>query len=324
MTRPPSTRLSVVVPTHDTRELTIACVDSVVRCGAPPRDVVVVDDGSRDGTAAALAARHPGLTLLRNPRALGFTRAVNQGAAAAGGDVILLLNSDTEMPQDGLRLLAEAFSQRPRLGIAGAVLVYPDGRPQWNGGAAPTLAWMLALGSGLPRLLGRLRAYRATRPVVRVGPVDWVTGAALAVRRRVWQEVGPFDERFRFYGQDLDLCLRAGRAGWEVAVLPELRVVHHHGSTIRRRSATRQLHDNPELLWTDLLRWWEKERGSGSRRRAAAALVAGAALRLAARGLAGALLRGERRRRWREVTAVYRRSTAAVLAGGRGLDSPPE
>ncbi|HEX2164914.1 MAG TPA: glycosyltransferase family 2 protein, partial [Thermoanaerobaculia bacterium] len=278
--------LAVIVPTHDTRELTLRAVDCALAAGAAPGRVVVVDDGSHDGTAAALAARFPGVRVLRNEAAEGFTRAANRGAAASDGDPVLLLNSDTEVAPDGLARLAAAFAARPRLGIAGGHLVYPDGRPQWNGGRAPTLAWMAALGSGLPRLLGRLRPYRALHPAARAGNVDWVSGAALAVRRRAWEEVGPFDERFRLYGQDLDLGVRARRAGWEVAVLPEVRVVHHHGATVRRQPEAGRLEENPELLWTDLLRWWEKERGAAARRRAARALLAGAALRLAGRSLA--------------------------------------
>lgn len=304
--------LSIVIPTHDTRELTLRCLDSVLLAGAEPGRIVVVDDGGSDGTAEAVAARSPAVSVLRNDTAQGFTRAANRGVSASDGDLVLLLNSDTEIGEEGLRRLVAAFSRRGDLGVGGAVLVYPDGRPQWNGGAAPTVPWMLALGSGLPRLLGRLRRYRSAHPAGRVGSVEWVTGAALALRRAVWEEVGPFDPRFRFYAQDLDLCVRAGRAGWAVAVLEDVRVVHHHGATIRRQATGGQLDENPELLWTDLLRWWEKERGPGAKRLAASALLAGGLGRLAARAVAGALLRGRRREDWRQVTVAYRRAAAAV------------
>lgn len=316
--------LSVVIPTHDTRELTLRCLDSVLRAGAEPGRIVVVDDGSRDGTAEALVARSAAVRVLRNSTAQGFTRAANRGVAASDGDLVLLLNSDTEIGEEGLRRLVAAFLRRSDLGIGGALLVYPDGRPQWNGGAAPTLAWMLALGSGLPRLLGRVRRYRALRPAGRVGSVEWVTGAALAVRRAVWEEVGPFDPRFRFYSQDLDLCVRAGRAGWAVAVLEDFRVVHHHGATIRRRATGGQLDENPELLWVDLLRWWEKEKGPGACRLAATALLASSVCRLAARSLVGLSLRGRRKEDWRQVSAAYRRAAAAVWSSAiRTPRSPP-
>lgn len=314
--------VSIVIPTHDTRELTLRCLASLLQAGAAPARIVVVDDGSSDGTAEALAARFPAVCILRNSTAQGFTRAANRGISASDGDLILLLNSDTEVGEEGLRGLAGAFTRRSDLGIGGAVLVYPDGRPQWNGGPAPTLPWLLALGSGLPRLLGRVRRYRALRPAGRVGSVDWVTGAALALRRAVWDEVGPFDTRFRFYSQDLDLCVRAGRAGWAVVVLEDFRVVHHHGATIRRQSAGGQLAESPELLWADLLRWWEKDRGRRASRIAAAALLLGGFCRLSVRALIGIHLRGRRRADWRRVSAAYRRAAAAVWRSAVGADRP--
>ncbi|HBL26094.1 MAG TPA: glycosyltransferase, partial [Acidobacteria bacterium] len=91
------TALSVVIPTHGTRDLTLRCVESLACEGTADLDLVVVDDGSRDGTAAALAAAHPQVRVLRNDPALGFTRAANRGMAAATADLLLLLNSDTEV-----------------------------------------------------------------------------------------------------------------------------------------------------------------------------------------------------------------------------------
>jgi len=82
--------------------------------------------------------------------------------------------------------------------------------------------------------------------------VDWVSGAAMAVRREVWDAAGPLDERFRFYCQDIELCLRARKAGWRVAVVENARVVHAIGGTVAGNEALR--HD-PERLWPDLLEW---------------------------------------------------------------------
>src|SRR5215213_1669014 len=94
-------RLSVVVPTHDTRDLTLRCIETLEAEGADNLEIVVVDDGSTDGTAEALAAAHPRVHVLRNVPAAGFTRAANRGMAEAHGDVLLLLNSDTEVEPGG-------------------------------------------------------------------------------------------------------------------------------------------------------------------------------------------------------------------------------
>ncbi|HEX3529717.1 MAG TPA: glycosyltransferase family 2 protein [Thermoanaerobaculia bacterium] len=310
--------LSVVIPAHNTRELTLRCVASLAAAGVPDLQVVVVDDGGTDGTAEALEIAGPHLEILRLSPAAGFTCAANQGLMRARGDVLLLLNSDTEVEPGAFVPLLAAFARNPRLGAAGAVLHYPDGSPQWSGGRAPGLLWLFALASGLPALLARLPRWRRVKPVgAPPGAVEWVTGAALALRRSAWEAVGPMDEGFRFYAQDLDLCLRLRQAGWTVELVPEFRVLHHHGATIGRASggSGRQ---NPELLWTDLLRWAGKHRGVAWARRVARALCAGAALRLLGRGLATPLVAAERRAGWREESGAFRRAAAAVKLANPG------
>lgn len=304
-------KLSIVIPTHGTRELTLRCLDSLARSHVEGVEIIVVDDASRDGTAEAAAERHPEVVVLRNEAAAGFTRSANSGMARARGELLLLLNSDTEMEPEGLVRLIDLFAAEPRLGVAGAALHYPDGSPQWSGGREPTLAWFFALASGLPGLLARLPFYRRAKPLAPSGPqrVDWVTGAALGVRREVWEAVGPLDEGFRFYAQDLDFCLRARRAGWEIEVRPEVRVLHHHGATIGRAPGARR-RQNPELLWSDLLRWARKHRGGRWAARAAAALRWGGALRLAWDRLALSFLPAPERAVRREEN----RALAAALA----------
>lgn len=275
--------LSVVIPSHDTRELTLRCLESLNRSDL---EILLIDDGSRDGTAEAVAARFPSVQVLRNESAAGFTRAANRGLQAAQGDVLLLLNSDTEV--EGLDPLLGRFAAEPRLGVIGAALHYPDGSPQWSGGDEPSLLWLFGLASGIPPLLARLPLYRRAKPLTpESGPrrAGWVTGAALAIRREAWAAAGPLDERFQLYAQDLDLCLRVRQAGWEVEIAPEFRVLHHHGATIGAQGSAlgRQ---NVELLWTDLLRWARKHKGEKWAANAGRALRWGAILRLAGRMLA--------------------------------------
>lgn len=302
-------RLSVVIPTHNTRELTLRCVATLEAEGTPV-EIVVVDDGGSDGTAEALAAHE--VEVLRQSPAGGFTRSANLGLARARGEILLLLNSDTEVAPGAFAALSAAFDRDPRLGVAGAVLHYPDGSPQWSGGRAPSLLWLFGLTSGLPRLLARLPRYRRVKPVgAAPGDVDWVTGAALAMRRSVWEQVGPLDEGFRFYAQDLDVCLRAGAAGWKVALLPEFRVMHHHGATIGR-DPNSWGQQNAELLWADLLHWAGKCRGGGWSRSAALVMRAGAALRLLGRAVAGPFVPPAGRPGWRAESEALRRAADAL------------
>lgn len=305
---PPS--LSIVIPTHDTRELTLRCLESLQ---ASTLEVILVDDASRDGTAEAVAERYPEVVVLRNEEPTRFTRSANRGLARATGDLLLLLNSDTEVEPGGLARLVEVFAQEPELGIAGALLHYPDGSPQWSGGREPSPLWFLALTSGLPALLGKLPAYRRSRPLAPERPleVDWVTGAAMAFRRTVWEAAGPLDEGFHFYAQDLDFCLRARRAGWKIEVRPEVRVLHHHGATIGRAPGARR-RQHPELLWGDLLRWARKHHGPGWAGRAETALRAGVRLRRTGHWMAWPFVSAEERQEWREEDAAAREALAIL------------
>jgi hypothetical protein len=292
-------RLSVVIPTHDTREITLRCLAALEPWAADGAEIVLVDDGSRDGTADAVRDRHPGVALLRSEHARGFTVSANEGLARARGELLLLLNSDTEVDASTLPRLFAAFDADPRLGAAGAVLTNPDGSPQWSGGREPTLLWLFLLTSGLGRLLGRLPGYRRLRPLDAEArrDVDWVTGAALAIRRTAWRAVGPLDTRYRFYGQDLDFCVTLRRAGWRVAIAPGFRVMHLGGATIGQRpGASGGAH--PGLLWADLLTWADKARGPRWARTARACMLLGCRLRLAGRSLARPLVPPQARTPW--------------------------
>lgn len=313
-------RWSVVVPTHDTRSLTLACLESLQAAGSSEAEIIVVDDASRDGTGEAVRELYPTARILRNERAESFTRSANRGLGAAGGDVILLLNSDTEVSSGAWEALSSAFGGAGRLGIVGAALRYPDGTPQWSGGRFPSLLWLFLLGTGVVPLLVRLPGARSVRPVSAAGggPVDWVTGAAMAFRREVWREVGPFDEGFRFYGQDLDFCARARKAGWEVAVDPGFRVIHHQGATIGRQTGAKG-RQSLELLWRDLVRWSWKHRGPDWAKRAAMALRTGGRVRLAGCTLSGLFQVGERREARRRDSLAYRRALAGVSEEIRAL-----
>lgn len=297
----------MVIPSHDTRELTLRCLGSIDQAIGSGAEIVLVDDGSRDHTAEAVRERFPAVRVLRHDAPQGFTASANDGLRGASGDVLLLLNSDTEV-DDTLPRLVEAFADDPRLGIASPLLRNPDGSPQWSGGAAPTLAWLFLLASGLPTALAAVPGYRRLRPVRSDagGRLDWVTGAAMAIRRQTWDEAGPLDPRFRFYAQDLDFCLRAKDAGWHVRLVAEAQVIHVGGATIGRRPGAARIGSHPGLLWTDLLLWAEKRHGRQWARAAARRLAIGARVRLIARAIVRLMLSPRRRAAWSRDTDVFR------------------
>jgi hypothetical protein len=311
--------LAVVVPTRDTREMTLRCLQALHRDRGSLREVTLVDDGSSDGTAAAASARFPDLRVLRLERSRGFAAAANAGVDAVEAEVVWLLNSDTEVLPGAATALLAAFAADEGLGIAGPVLCTPGGEPAWSGGREPGPLWLFALASGLGELRAALRARRGRRPRVPASrEVDWVTGAALAIRGVAWREVGPLDEGFAFYGQDVDLCLRARDRGWRVRLVAEARVVHLEGGTIGRQEGAVAGRRHPALLWADLARCVEKRSGRSAGARARGALYAGALLRLAARRLATPLVPASRGAAYARDTRAYADALARLVRRDQG------
>ena len=286
----------MVIPTFNTASMTLRCCRAVLASMPEASEVIVADDGSSDGTAELLAREVPSVRVVRLESNRGFAPAANLGIGVAQGRIILLLNSDAMVPDGALRNLVAAFDD-PLLGVAGARLVNEDASPQWSGGRAPTLPWMIGVVSGAGRFAGLFRRKAEHRHSC-LCEVDWVSGAAMAFRPEVWKTAGPLEERFRFYCQDIEFCLRARKDGWRVAIVENALVVHAIGGTVAGDDALR--HD-PARLWPDLLDWGAAYYGRRWSLAARIVLVTVAWARVA----------------W---SAVFRRKqTAALIRGARSL-----
>lgn len=305
--------LSVVVPTRDTRTLTLRCLTKLVPQLPPDAEVIVVDDDSRDDTVAVLAATHSSARVVRLAPSRGFTVAANAGLAVATGELLWLLNSDTEVQPGAVAALRAAFGRNARLGAAGPLLVSPDGSPQWSGGRVPDGRWLFALASGSAALAARVPGYRRRRPVSGHDgrPVEWIPGTALVVRAAAWRAVGALDETLALYAQDLDYGIRLRAAGWDVGLVPAARVVHVGGATVGRVRDATSAGQDVAALWTDLVRVIAKHGGPAAGATAARTLAAGGVLRVATRR-AFRPFAGAGRADWDRDTAVYERAVAAV------------
>ena len=219
--------LSIVILTWNSRQLLADCLAAVPAATAGiATEVIVVDNGSRDDTAALLA-KHPELVVIRNAENRGVAPGRNQGLRRARGELVAVLDVDTVPAPRAFTTLVEALRATPRAGVVAPKMVGPDGSLQYSCRRFPTLLDKLA--RRLPERWGRsladdveLRGWDHAS----VREVDYVIGACQVIRAAALAEVGLLDERI-FYGpEDVDLCLRMRRAGWSVVYVPAAVVMH--------------------------------------------------------------------------------------------------
>jgi len=210
--------VSVVIVQHNHADLTAAAVASLHQTHGEGVDVIVVDNGSND--AGMTDGRLGPCTVLRSGENRGFGAANNAGARAARGDTLLFLNNDTIVRDPILPRIEEYFAATPVCGVAGLQILNPDGSPQNSTGADPRI-WSIWQTS-------RKGYFHAPRATVRR---DWVSGAALAVRRDVFEKAGGFDESYFMYYEDVDLCARIRRLGHEIHLIDAGRIVHLKGGS---------------------------------------------------------------------------------------------
>jgi hypothetical protein len=224
-------QVSVVIVSYQVRDLLRACLRSVEAQVEVEVDTWVVDNASTDGSADMVAREFPGARLIRNADNQGFARANNQALAQATGDVLLLLNPDTELPPRALAELVRAFERHSNAGAVGLALRNADGTPQRSCHAFPSLLNMALEALGLHRMALRLgigTPFQAPVPRGGEGPADWVSGACLALSREAYAEVGGLDEESFMYGEEMDWSWRARRSGF-VTVFSTVASVLHHG-----------------------------------------------------------------------------------------------
>jgi N-acetylglucosaminyl-diphospho-decaprenol L-rhamnosyltransferase len=182
--------------------------------------------------------------LVENDRPLGFGANVNRGVAATTGEFVVIANPDTVPEHKTVRILGEFAAARPRCGIVGPELRYPDGRWQPSRRRFPTVSGTLVRRTPLrylARPFERQRDhYQLDNRLCEPAEVDWMLAAFLLLRRAMLQELGGFDERFRLYGEDIELCYRAAKAGWERWYVPQAVVTHRYAAEIDRKLLTRR------------------------------------------------------------------------------------
>jgi GT2 family glycosyltransferase len=183
----------------------------------------------------------PGTAALENEQPLGYAANLNLGVARTSGEAVLAANPDAVPDPGAVAALRDFMRDRPRCGVAGPRMVYPDGRPQPSRRRFPTITGTIVRRTPLRKLVPQRRHYHLdeSQPTAPV-ECDWMLGGFLLLRRSMLQELDGFDEGFRLYGEDIDLQYRAMRAGWERWYVPAAVVTHAHQAVTDRRLLTRR------------------------------------------------------------------------------------
>ena len=226
----PSVSLSVIVVNWNTVDLLRDCLRSLYDDReAECWQVIVVDNGSEDGSGAMVRREFPQVELIENEANAGFVGGNNRGLQVAGGKFLLLLNPDTVVEPGALLTLVRFMDGELQAGAAGPMLLNRDGTLQLSCGRPPTFWSECTNKLLLHKLLPFFKLGRWKHDEIR--EVGWVTGAALLVRREVLEEVGPLDEHLFMFYEDLDLCMRIRAAGWKIYYLPHSRIRHLGGQS---------------------------------------------------------------------------------------------
>jgi len=226
------TAVAGVVVTHGPHEELDGCLAAL----RPQVDELLVVSNP---PAPAVDAR-----LIVNEKARGFAANANRGIAETTAPFVVIANADTEASPGAVAVLRDFAEGQPRCGIAGPLLLNSDGTFQPSRRRFPTVSGTIVRRTPLRRVLKpqqrQLSHYLLLERPVDPTESDWMLGAFLLLRREMLDELGGFDEGFRLYGEDIDLCYRAKQAGWERWFVPQAAVRHAHAAVTDRRFLTRQ------------------------------------------------------------------------------------
>jgi hypothetical protein len=234
--------LSIIIVSFNTKSLLVSCIKSVLKyTKAIKFEIIVIDNGSKDGSAAA--AKDLSVRVIENNNNPGFATANNQGVKVSGGKYVLFLNSDTEIHDNVLGEMLAWMNLNSKAGVATCALKNTNGSMQATGGYFPTLlrvfSWMTI--QDIPLVDSIIKPFHPyhSKSIFFKGDkfyknkkeLDWVTGAYLLTRKDVLNRIGGWDESFFMYVEEVDLCYRIKKLGYKIWFLPKWSITHLGGAS---------------------------------------------------------------------------------------------
>ncbi len=224
--------LTIIVVTWNGKTYALECLKSLTSPAIKvSHEIIVVDNGSTDGTPEAIKAEFPDVTLIENNANLGFAKANNIGIASGRGKYMCLVNSDVVVPAGCLEKMVEYMEGHPKIGILGPKMLSPDGTVGASVMRLPTIWNTLSCALGLHTIFPRSAFFGGflmdSYPYDSIDEVEVLTGWFWLVPRNALNVVGGLDERFFMYGEDIDWCHRFRDAGWQVVFFPDADALHY-------------------------------------------------------------------------------------------------
>ncbi len=225
-------KVGISIVSFNTKNLLESCLKQLQNQKVRESEVWVVDNCSEDGSADMVEKEFKKVNLIRNDQNVGFAKGHNISLKKMSADLILILNPDTEVPEDSLEKMVEFMERNPKCGISSCKIVGFDGTMHSNGGDEPVglalMSWLFNL-----EVLGELpNFHRQEESYYKIAhPVGWVGGTFMMVRSEVFQKIGYLNEDYFMYFEDSEFCYRAKRAGFEVLINPDLTIKHASGAS---------------------------------------------------------------------------------------------
>jgi len=222
--------LSVIIVNHNNRSDLLQTLNSLPKSlNSLDHEIVVVDNASSDGSLEAVKLDFPLVKRIALSQNIGFARANNVGVNQTSGKYLFLLNNDTYVPRGAIQKLLELKKKHPEFGIVAPVVLHPDKTPQLSWGKDLHLfseVFMKYFANGW-------YAWRFKRKKGKVSQnVDWVSGACFLVERKLFEQIGGFDENFFLYVEDADLCRRIRQLGYTIHLTSEAWIIHYQGQSV--------------------------------------------------------------------------------------------
>lgn len=232
-------QVSVLIVSYNVKQFLDQTILSIRRSDFSGNiETVVVDNNSFDGTPEFIRDQYPDIKLITNDENRGFGKAVNQAAAAARGDYLLILNPDTVLQENTIHTLQRYLDRNPRVGLAGPKILNADGTLQ-----AACKRSFPTLKVAAPKILGLNKIFPRARWANKYNlsyldpdtthAVDAVSGSCMFLSTALYQSLGGFDERFFMFGEDLDICYRVRQNGLQVVYLAETQIIHYQGESVK-------------------------------------------------------------------------------------------